>query len=183
MVTLHDIMSLDVETVAPHMTLREVAELLAGRHISGAPVVSGERVVGVVSASDLLAFDAESRGVPTRKESRVGEAWEEGEGWRQGEDPPASFFADLWINAGADVRARLEVTDSPEWNVLEEHTVEELMTRGLCTLPSSTPVEEAAEYMLREGVHRVLVMDDNSLVGVVTTTDIVRAVAQHGLAG
>jgi CBS domain-containing protein len=183
MVTLHDIMSLDVETVAPHMTLREVAELLAGCHISGAPVVSGKQVVGVVSASDLLAFDAESRGVPTRKESSAGDAWEETERWRQGDDPPASFFADLWVNAGADVRARLEVTDAPEWNVLEEHTVEELMTRGVCSLPSSTPVQEAAEYMLREGVHRVLVMDDTSLLGVVTTTDIVKAVAQHGLGG
>jgi CBS domain-containing protein len=183
MVTLHDIMSLEVETVTPHTTLREVAELFAGLHISGAPVVSGDQVVGVLSATDLLGFDAESRGVPTRKESRTGEAWEDGDEWHSDEEAPASFYADLWANAGADLTARLEVTDAPEWNVLEEHTAEELMTRSVCALPSDTPVREAAEYMLRASVHRILVMDDEELVGVVTTTDIVKAVAQYGLGG
>jgi CBS domain-containing protein len=183
MVTLHDIMSLEVQTVTPQTTLREVAELFAGYHISGAPVVCGDQVVGVLSASDLLGFDAESRGVPTRKDSRAGDAWEDGEDWHESEDAPASFYADLWANAGADVRARLEVTDAPEWNVLEEHTAEELMTRSVCALPSTTPVREAAESMLRAGVHRLLVMDDQELLGVVTTTDIVKAVAQHGLGG
>jgi CBS domain-containing protein len=183
MVTLHDIMSLEVQTVTPQTTLREVAELFAGYHISGAPVVSGDLVVGVLSATDLLGFDAESRGVPTRKEARAGVAWENGEEWHSSEDAPAAFFADLWVNAGADVRARLEVTDAPEWNVLEEHTAEELMTRSLCALPPTTPVREAAESMLRAGVHRILVMDDGELLGVVTTTDIVKAVAQHGLGG
>ena len=183
MVTLHDIMSLEVETVTPQTTLREVAELFASNHISGAPVVAGNQVVGVLSATDLLGFDAESRGVPTRKETRAGEAWEEGEGWHPDEEAPASFFADLWVNAGADVCARLDVTDAPEWNVLEEHMVDELMTRSLCALPSSTPVRAAAEYMLHAAVHRILVMDDEALVGVVTTTDIVKAVAQHGLGG
>lgn len=183
MVTLHDIMSLEVETVTPQTTLREVAELFAGRHISGAPVVSGSQVVGVLSATDLLGFDAESRGVPARKEARSGEAWEESEDWRSDEEPPASFYADLWANVGADLGARLEVTDAPEWNVLEEHTAEELMTRTICALRPVTPVREAAEYMLRAEVHRILVMDDEELVGVVTTTDIVKAVAQHGLGG
>lgn len=183
MVTLHDIMSLEVEAITPQTTLREVAELFAGRHISGAPVVCGNEVVGVLSATDLLGFDAESRGVPTRKESRAGEAWEDGGEWYAEEDSPASFYADLWANVGADLGARLEVTDAPEWNVLEEHTAEELMTRSVCALPSATPVREAAEYMLRAGVHRILVMDDGRLVGVVTTTDIVKAVAQHGLGG
>ena len=57
------------------------------------------------------------------------------------------------------------------------------MTRSVCALASTTPVREAAECMLRAGVHRVLVMDDEELIGVVTTTDIVKAVAQHGLGG
>lgn len=184
MVTLHDIMSLDVETVTPETTLREVATLFADRHITGAPVVAGDRVVGVVSATDLLEFDAESSGVPRRREEQA--EWggfEEPEEWREGEESPSAFFADLWSDAGAEVGTRLDESDGPEWNVLEEHTVGEVMTRTLCALPSTASARDAARYMLRAGVHRILVMDDATLVGVVTTTDIVKAVAQHGLGG
>lgn len=184
MVTLHDIMSLDVETLSPEATLREVASLFADKHITGAPVVEGEKVVGVVSATDLLEFGAESSGVPRRREEQV--EWGdfiEPEEWTEGDESPSAFFVDLWADAGADVETRLEESDGPEWNVLEEHTAGEVMTRTLCTLPSSASARDAAKYMLRAGVHRILVMDEGVLVGVVTTTDIVKAVAQHGLAG
>ena len=73
--------------------------------------------------------------------------------------------------------------ESPEWNVLEERTARELMTRALCTLPPDTDIREAAQYMLRAGIHRILVARNDYLVGVVTTTDVVKAVAQYGLAG
>lgn len=184
MVTLHDIMSLDVETVSPEASLREVAALFADKHITGAPVVSGDKVVGVVSATDLVEFDAESSGVPRRREEQV--EWgdfTEPEEWSEGAESPSAFFVDMWGSAGPDADTRLDESDGPEWNVLEEHTVGEVMTRTLCALPSTAPAREAAEYMLRAGVHRILVMDDGVLVGVVTTTDIVKAVAQHGLGG
>jgi CBS domain-containing protein len=41
MITLHDIMTVDVITVEPEASLREVAELLSSEHISGVPVVDG----------------------------------------------------------------------------------------------------------------------------------------------
>ncbi len=182
MLTLHDIMSLDVHSATPETTLRELAEMFAEQHISGAPVVSGETVVGVVSATDLLEFDAESRAVPAAREGEWGD-WGEPEAWTEGDDAPAAFFADMWADAGAAVTTRIAESGSPEWNTLEERTVGDIMTRTVCALSSSTPVRQAAEYMLRAGVHRVLVMDDGKLVGVVTTTDIMKAVAQHGLGG
>ena len=184
MVTLHDIMSIDVLTVSPDATLREVAELLADRHISGVPVVAAGEVVGVVSAMDILDFDASSRAVPTRRDDMEewGE-WLEPQSWADGTDPPSTYFVGLWEDAGADVRTRLGETESPEWNVLEEHTARELMTRSLCVLPSYTDVREAAQFMLRAGVHRILVTRDGTLAGVVSTTDVVKAVAQYGLAG
>jgi CBS domain-containing protein len=39
----------------------------------------------------------------------------------------------------------------------------------------------AAANMERKGIHRVLVVDDQQLVGIVTTMDITRAVADHRL--
>ena len=51
-----ELMTTDVLTVGPDSTLKEVAELLAGRGISGAPVVDGDgTLLGVVSEADILA--------------------------------------------------------------------------------------------------------------------------------
>lgn len=184
MVTLHDIMSVDIVTVSPEATLRDVAELLSDRHISGVPVTSGDRVVAVISTTDLLEFDAVDRGVPTqRTPSPVAAALGDADRWDEESEPPAGYFSQLWDDAGADVVERLAQTTGPEWNVLEEHTVGELMTHRLLELPPTTDVRDAAELMLRAGVHRILVMEGGRLVGVVSTMDLVKAVSQHGLGG
>jgi len=48
-------MTKEVVTVKPDATVREVAALLAGRGISGVPVVdANDRLVGIVSEGDLL---------------------------------------------------------------------------------------------------------------------------------
>ena len=58
-------------------------------------------------------------------------------------------------------------------------TVSELMTRELKSLPPDASVEQAAQFMQGNQIHRVLVMEGNHLVGIVTTTDVAKAVAEH----
>jgi CBS domain-containing protein len=58
-----DLMTTDVATVAPETALKEVAGLLIERGISGAPVVEGDRVVGVVSERDILFKERSSTGL------------------------------------------------------------------------------------------------------------------------
>ena len=120
MIRLHDIMTLDVATVSPETTLRDTAALLADEYVSGAPVVSGTRVVGVVSATDIVDFVADDPGVPTERPEHVepGE-WPEVEPWVEGDEAPAAFFVDYWSDVGADVEVRMESTDGPEWNVMD----------------------------------------------------------------
>jgi CBS domain-containing protein len=48
------IMSHPVVTVTPDTPLKEVASLLAEKAISGVPVVEGDRVLGIVSESDVI---------------------------------------------------------------------------------------------------------------------------------
>ena len=61
---------------------------------------------------------------------------------------------------------------------LETMTVAELMTPRPITVSPETDVKEAAQQMLYADVHRLFVTADERLVGVISTTDIVRAVAR-----
>ena len=50
-----DIMTKDVVTVRPEMTVHQIATLMARKHISGLPVVSKDGdVLGIISESDLI---------------------------------------------------------------------------------------------------------------------------------
>jgi len=188
MVTLHDIMTVNVITVSPDASLREVADLLSSEHISGVPVVDGDEVVGVVSATDLMEFDAatEGGGPPAEEDRQLAfEDQPDTELWEEGEEPPAAYFVRLWEQQD---RARSqEIGATTErgggGGPLDRFTAADVMTRTLCALPPDSTAREAAEYMLRASIHRLLVIDDGTLVGVATTTDLMKAVSQHGLAG
>lgn len=56
--TASDLMSRDVVTVAPTTPVGEIARLLREHGLNGVPVVEGERVVGVVTDTDLIARHA-----------------------------------------------------------------------------------------------------------------------------
>jgi len=181
MLRLRDIMTRELVTVSPELSLRDAMDLLTTRHITGAPVVAGGKVVGVVSLTDLAEFAASTPGVPTQRQEVAEWEFENAVDWLDGEEPPSAFFLQLWDDAGADVSERMSEADSPKWNVLEAHTVAEVMSRKVAALSSETPVEHAATVMRRAAIHRVLVMDNGNLLGVVTTTDIADAVADHKL--
>jgi len=182
MLTLHDIMTTDLVTVSPEMSLHELAEVFASRRISGAPVVAGVDLVGVISSSDLLEFESTSPGSPRHRpeQSEWGEL-EDAREWEGDDAPPSYYFTDFWADAGADVLERIETSEGPEWNHLGERTVGEAMTPSVWSLESATPVQQAARLMLDNRIHRVLVVDDGMLVGIVSASDIVRAVADKGL--
>ena len=137
MLRLKDIMTTDIATATPDMPLREAIAILADNHVGGAPVLQGGKVVGVFSATDLLAYITD-------------------------------------LNAGPPSESLRRRRTS-----LEEVTVSELMTRDLKFLASNCTVEQAADFMRLNQIHRVLVMDGQKLVGIVTTTDVAKAVAQH----
>jgi CBS domain-containing membrane protein len=140
MLRLRDIMTRDVISATPDMTLRDAMELLSEGHVSGAPVVDGRKVVGIFSATDLLAFMAD-----------VNDA------------TPSLIFR----------RRRGRPTP------LEDVTVDEVMTRKVESLPPDCLVDEAATLMGAKQIHRLLVMQGDVMLGIVTTSDVAKAVAEH----
>lgn len=61
---MSDIMTPSVVTVTPETTLRDAAEIFAADHISGAPVIDGRKIVGLISADDVISFAASMPGLP-----------------------------------------------------------------------------------------------------------------------
>ncbi|HEX9611757.1 MAG TPA: CBS domain-containing protein [Gemmatimonadales bacterium] len=183
MLRVRDIMSTDVVTVSPELSLRDAFELLAQRHLGGVPVATDDRVLGVLSATDLLEFTATVPPVPTeRPEVPEIEEWATPEDWQEGSEPPGAFFHELWADVGTDALERFRKTGSPEWDILEEHTVAEAMTRApLCAVGPEAPVSHAAARMMEARVHRLLVMKEGKLAGIVTMSDVAGAVADGRL--
>jgi CBS domain-containing protein len=182
MLQIRDAMTRDVLTVTSETTLREAVDLFVSRHVSGAPVLDGQRVVGVVSATDVLEFVATNPPVPRQRadQREIGE-WAELPASEPEDAAPGAYFAEMWEDADAETAQRFADSDGPEWDVFAEHTVQEVMTRSVCALPSTQSITAAADYMKTAGVHRLLVIDEGKLVGIITSTDIARAVADHQL--
>jgi len=180
MLRIHEIMTRDVVALSADLSLRDAMDILTSRHITGAPVTRGGKVLGVISLTDLAEFAAQSPGVPTQRPP-VDEPddWENAGDAANLDEPPSAYFAELWDDVGADAASRMDQTETPEWNSLEAHTVAEAMNRRVSVLPPDAPVDHAAAVMRRAGIHRVLVMEGQELLGVVTTTDIANAVADH----
>ena len=185
MLRISEIMTRDIVVTTPDMTLREAAELFAAHHISGAPVVSGAVVVGVISAADILDLAASARGVPQEiDESPQPVAWNESDidDETAGEGAASTaYFADLWSAARDDVTERVNNPEALGVDLLDEHTVDEIMSRPLVALSPHDDVLSAADLMRQRSIHRVVVVENGELVGIVSALDIVRAVADHKL--
>ena len=58
--TVQEIMTWDPETIGPEATIQEAAELMLETKISGLPVVEQDRVVGIITESDIFRLIIES---------------------------------------------------------------------------------------------------------------------------
>jgi CBS domain-containing protein len=131
---VRDLMHADLKTVDPDATIAEAVTVLADGHVSGLPVVDGRRrVLGVISASDVVAAIAEA--------------------------------------GTADERERL----------FDTTRVREIMTARAHVVDTQLDVGEAARQMLYLEIHRLFVVEDGELVGVISQSDIAGAVANAKL--
>lgn len=173
MLKLRDIMTREVRTLTPESSLRAAMELFDSYHVSGAPVMSGQRVVGVISASDVLAFLTTAlQEPPARDADDLPDVLDDAGELVTGDAETMPPEDEPWTAGAADGGWR-------RWDPLDEHTVNEAMTYGVYALPPNTDVAAAADCMRSADVHRMLVMEDGRLLGIVTTMDLVRAVAEH----
>jgi CBS domain-containing protein len=146
--TAADVMQRSVVALSPEASLIDAHRVLVEEEIHGAPVVDEMgTVVGVVTSTDLL------RAVAQEHES-------------------AGFVSD------AVVREALEF-GPPAWTVPEDfqdrlanRQVREVMTEGAFTVEEATRVQEVAELLHRQRIHRVWVVKEGRPTGVVSALDL-----------
>ncbi len=145
-----DVMNQDVYTVRADLTVRELASTLLDREISGAPVVDeGGKLVGVVSYRDIALASSGGQRLD-----------------RDQSNP--DYFVRGWED-------RLEMSELASFHVEDEGLqVGEIMTPGLYTVDAGQSVSEVAKIMVRGHLHRVLVTTAEKVVGIITTSDLLR---------
>lgn len=181
--TVRDIMQPDVTTVPPGLSVRELSRILADRGISGAPVVTvGGRLLGVVSASDVVRMAAEAGHLgedlgPLRLQAGGARVWDRS--WGSDEDPlddDVGPYGDFFLPEEATSFLPFE-PGGPGDGPFDEMTVEDIMTPVPFTVTPETGIRELAGFLRRGRIHRAVVTEDDTLVGIVTTMDILTAVA------
>ncbi len=146
-----DVMSKDVVAVSPADTLHEALELIVENRVSALPVVDGRDRCVGMLSTSDLIDLTHELDDETHN---LGRSDESGRPW---------LFERLTEAFGSE-------------------RVSGQMTENVATIGPEIPLSEAAAMMLRNRVHRLPVVDDNQrLLGILSTTDIVAAVAD-GLA-
>lgn len=182
MLRVRELMTPDPLTLEVDETLRSAAQALVDARVSGAPVTRGGDVVGVVSLTDILSFEADEPGIPTHRPELMDPMEEEYAGEPEALEEPLRWMVELWENVPADLVTRMAGPEAPEWDLLDEHTVEEVMSHAVLSVTPGETVVEAARRMTEERVHRLVVVDEGVALGILSASDIVRAVAR-GLLG
>lgn len=150
----------DVLVLDPAMTVKQMDGALLSRNVSGAPVVDGGRLVGVVSRADALRALYEDQ----REAARI---------------------SDFYTSPLPLPLPALEVLEKDSRRVtrhLAELRVRDIMTPDPLTVSPNDDVSLVARLMASERVHRIPVVEEGALVGIVSSLDIVAFVARVGLA-
>jgi CBS domain-containing protein len=145
-------MASDVVAVPASASVAQASEILRTAEVSGAPVVDESgNALGVISRTDL-AYGWEQAEVERRRMYYV------------------AGFVDSAPSPGAG--AGREFGD---------RSVREVMMPVVFSVDHDDTVRKAAELMQAEGIHRVLVLQDRRLIGVLSASAIVHAVARGDL--
>lgn len=129
-VPISTIMTKDVVKLNLSDNLTKAEMLFKKHHIRHIPVVNGNKIIGILSYTDLLRIS----------------------------------FADAVDDDEDDI-------DTTVYNLF---TVEQVMAKNLETITPDTTIKAAAEILATREFHALPVCEGDLLVGIVTTTDLIR---------
>ena len=147
--TAADIMTGTPVTVTPGTTLRDAAKLLLDGHFNGLPVVEGDKLVGMLTQSDIISMD--------KKVTSPG------------------FFLML----GGDLPVQIPGQLSRDLQRMAATTVGEIMSPDPFTITPQTTTEEIADIIVEKRYYSLPVVEDGKLVGIVGMEDMLKRLASN----
>jgi CBS domain-containing protein len=148
-----DVMSKNVITISPEESISDAIEKMAKNNISGLIVVDNNKVVGVISESDVLKVLGSE--FPEIKASAN-----------------LTFSILLLLESGVKMIR--------EMKKIGKLKVKDVMSKKVFFVKPEDTILEAARIMSKKDVRRLPVIDeDGKLVGVISRTDILRALVKE----
>ena len=146
-----DIMTTNLLTAYEGWTIHRLAEFFINRRISAVPVIASDHeLVGVVSVSDVFAFNHLAD--------------------RDKGDALRNHYRDSCGQDIDDELLRSWVKDADK-----NCTVHQIMTPEVISVDLHQPLVGVARLLLEKHIHRVFVTEHKRVTGVITTMDVLRA--------
>lgn len=147
------LMSPNVMTVYEGWSIQRLADFFMQHNISGAPVIASDHeLVGVVSTTDIFHF--ENMDEYSRRKALQ------------------SCYREV---CGTE----LNLADMTDWakDAHKNCTVHQIMIKEVISVEEDATLSEVAELMVDQDIHRVFVTSKGRIVGVISTSDILRVLA------
>ena len=145
--TAADIMTANPVTVTPGTTLRDAAKLLLDGHFNGLPVVEGDKLVGMLTQSDIISMDKKVKS--------------------------PGFFLML----GGYIPVQIPGQLSRDLQRMAATTVGEIMSPEPFTITPQTTTEEIADIIVEKRYYSLPVVENGKLVGIVGMEDMLKRLA------
>ncbi len=145
-----EIMTSPVTTVTPQASVTEMAQILASKRISAIPVCNDDgTLAGIISENEIVG--------PFRESKQQQRNW--------------------WLTALAEGE---DLSDTfAEYLRRDIRTAADLMERHVVSADEQATLPMLAELMVGHGVHRVPILREGKVVGIVSRSDLVRALAKE----
>ena len=143
-----DIMTKEVVTVKPEMTIEELARLFTKHDIGGAPVVDeAGGLIGIVTENDLIKMEQRLH-IPTII---------------------TIFDAVIYLGSSKKFEDDLKRMAATK--------VSDIYKRDVVTITENTTIEEVATIMCEKDIHHLPVVKKGKLMGIVGKKDVVKAIS------
>ncbi len=146
-----DIMTKALVFAEPQQDLAEVETLLLEHRISGVPVVDHGRLVGVLSRGDIARVQVLMNSLDGQVTDQL--RWsDQADGFQHSQGTEFQGFRKM----------------------LERLTVKDAMRDQVITCAPDAAIAEVAETMVRQHLHRIIVVERDHAVGIISSLDLVK---------
>ncbi len=153
---VRDAMNTDVIICRPDDPISMLVEQFRKNHISGMPVVDNEKVVGIVSETDLLKL------------------------FKAPEFPEGMFLPSPFEIIEIPIRSVIRYEEFKK--ALEDihmKPVRDIMIKKIYSISPDSTLEDASGKMVKYRVNRLPVIENGKLVGIIVRSDIIRGLSKE----